>query len=227
MVAANLNTGGFTPISRTSHDNSDLHIKAQCKQRGHQIQVFVKNVSLPLRSFVGSHFSKKSRRTLPTQFTGTLREDIETRVPRQVGRRQPTPLAGGAVLKGISFELGTTVPRAPLVSPQAPVSSLAAPRHHLRPQISTPAPAFTPSKAQTPGHTCSSSSSVTTPTTGIWRGLLNLIVLPGARAWAVAAASAVDMAVRRREGWGVSSCPTLCPQPRDCKRPRHREVKAA
>lgn len=137
MVAANLNTGGFTPISRTSHDNSDLHIKAQCKQRGHQIQVFAKNVSLPLRSFVGSHFSKKSSQTLPTQFTGTLREDLETRVPRQVGRRQPSPLAGGAVLKGISFELGTTVPRAPLVSPQAPVSSLAAPRHHLRPRLHT------------------------------------------------------------------------------------------
>lgn len=89
------------------------------------------------------------------------------------------------------------------------------------------APAFTPSKAQTPGHTCASSSSVTTPTTGIWRGLLNLIVLPGARACAVAAASAVDMAVRRSEGWGMSSCPTLCLQPRDCKRPRHREVKAS
>lgn len=62
-------------------------------------------------------------------------------------------------------------------------------------QASSLPSAFTPSQAQPPGHTCASSSSVTTPITGIWRGLLDLILLPGSQASTFASVSAVDMAV--------------------------------
>ena len=149
--------------------------------------------------------------------SGRTQEDLETQVPRQVDWRQPTPLAGSAVRR-ISSALGTSVPWAALVSTRAPTSALAASRHRSRPQISNPAQSLTPSKAQTPGHTCTSSSSVTTPTIGIWRGLLNLILLLGSGASAGSAASALDMAVAVERGMGASPSFLHCARSRETEK---------
>ena len=128
--------------------------------------------------------------------------------------------------RGISSALGTAVPRAPLVSTLAPISVLAAPRPHPRPHLTLLPPSSSLPKAPAAARTCASSSSVTTPTTGIWRGLLDLILLPGSWASVVAAASLVDMAAAWSEGWEALLSYTV-PAAEGPKGPRQQEEKAA